>query len=74
MAPDELATALDVADILNGQLPHWHRGGPDHVPAEPIDEEFERRLEQAKRAAAGLEEPDAEDDDPEEDDFGLTLP
>ena len=54
MAPDELATALDVADALNGQLPHWHRGRPDHVPAQLVDEAFERALEKAKHAAAGL--------------------
>lgn len=56
MAPDELSVALDVADALNGELPHWHRGRPDYVPAGPTDEEFERELEKAKRAAAGLPE------------------
>lgn len=54
MAPDELAGALDVADALDGKLPHWHRGSPDYVPAEPPDEAFERELEKAKRAASGL--------------------
>ena len=54
MAPDELSTALDVADALNGELPHWHRGRPDLVPAEPANEEFERKPDQAKWVAAGL--------------------
>ena len=56
MAPDELSTALDVADALNGELPHWHRGRPEHVLAELMDEESERELEKAKRAAIGLPE------------------
>ena len=66
MAPDELSTALDVADALNGELPHWHRGRPDHVPAEPGDEEFERELEMAKQAGARLPEESALADGDEE--------
>lgn len=54
MAPDELLTALDVADALNGELPHWHRGRPDWTPMPRADEELERELEKAKGAAAGL--------------------
>jgi hypothetical protein len=67
MAPDELASALECADLLNGELPHWHRGRPDMAePIEsPIDEGFERRLEAAKRKAASLplERPEEGSDD-----------
>jgi hypothetical protein len=54
MAPDELDAACEIADLLGGELPHWHRGRPDVLPLEPVNEEFERALEKAKRAAAGL--------------------
>jgi hypothetical protein len=54
MAPEELGPALDMADMLDGQLPHWHRGRPDFSQNQPLGEEFERELEKAKRAAAGL--------------------
>lgn len=56
MAPDELKDALYCADLLDGELPHWHRGRPDPIPPAPVDEEFERELEKAKRAAAGMPE------------------
>lgn len=56
IAPDELQIALECADLLDGELPHWHRGKPDILPVEPPDEEFERLVEKAKRAAAGLPE------------------
>ena len=66
MAPEELNVALDMADMLDGQLPHWHRGRPDHVPAERADEQFERELEKAKRVSAGLpEDPDPATDEKE---------
>lgn len=38
MAPDDLAAALQVADLCDGELPHWHRdppAEPDPVPAGP---------------------------------------
>lgn len=56
MPPDELETELQCADILQGELPRWYRGAPlEQTPAEaPLGEDFERRLEAAKRAAAGL--------------------
>jgi hypothetical protein len=56
MAPDELETAIQCADILDGTLPHWHRyKGFEGPPVEsPLGEEFERLLEAAKREAAGL--------------------
>ncbi len=55
MPPDELGVALEVADILDGRLPHWHRGrGDDEMPYQPPpDPEFERLLENAKRQGAG---------------------
>lgn len=38
MAPGELAVALQVADICDGALPHWHRDDPvEAVPARPGD-------------------------------------
>ena len=55
MAPDDLEVAIEVADILDGTLPHWHRGrGDAEMPHEPPpDPEFERLLENAKREGAG---------------------
>ena len=56
LAPDDLDVALQCADILDGKLPHWHRGRGDAEAPEavPLDPEFERQLENAKRAASGL--------------------
>ena len=53
MALDDLDTALQVADMTDGKLPHWHRGTPDIVepPAAPLGEAFEQALAAAKRAA-----------------------
>ena len=63
MPPDELEAALQVADIMEGKLPSWHRGAVDRpVPAaSPLDEEFERMLAKAKG------EPLAEQDEPGDD-------
>lgn len=66
MAPDDLETALQVADICDGDLPHWRRDppdddGPDHFP---LGEAFERRLEAAKRGEFDLSPEDDEDDKP----------
>jgi len=73
MPPDELAVAIECADILDGGLPHWHRGRGD---AEPVADyslgpEFERALAAAKREAAGLPPAADEDDGDEEDDAFL---
>jgi hypothetical protein len=67
MPPDELGIALQCADILDGKLPHWHRyKGLEAEPVEaPLGEEFERRLEAAKREADGL--PPRTDDEEEDD-------
>ncbi len=32
MAPDECAVAYDMADLLKGKIPHWHRGKDDSEP------------------------------------------
>ncbi len=62
MAPDDLATALQVADMMPGKVPRWHRD-PELVAQEaherglasgtdpaisPLGEQFERDLEAAK--------------------------
>lgn len=64
-APEELETTLQVADILDGELPHWHRGRGDAEPTpdSPLGPEFERALEDAKREAAGLSPMSEEDDE-----------
>ncbi|MDO9368042.1 MAG: hypothetical protein Q7T68_05680 [Sphingopyxis sp.] len=37
MAPDDLAVALEVADLCDGALPHWYRDKPgEAVPAPPV--------------------------------------
>jgi hypothetical protein len=56
MAPDDLQVAVQTADILDGGLPHWHRGhGDDEAPVEmSLGPDFERALENAKREGAGL--------------------
>lgn len=69
MPPDELAVALQVADIADGELPHWHRGTGDAAPpvAYPLGIEFERALEAAKREAAGLPPASEKEDDADDD-------
>ena len=62
MAPDDLATALQVADMMPGKMPRWHRdrelvarddcerdfaSGVDPAIS-PLGEQFERDLEAAK--------------------------
>lgn len=56
MPPDDLETELQCAHILNGVLPRWYRGRDEISPPEEavLGKEFERALEAAKRAAAGL--------------------
>jgi hypothetical protein len=63
MAPGELDCALEVADLCDGRLPHWHRYRVDPEPEDfPPGEDFERGLAAAKREAAGLP-PDPEDEE-----------
>ena len=56
LPPEALGVALQCADMLDGRLPHWHRGHGDAEPCEapPPDPGFERLLENAKREGAGL--------------------
>lgn len=62
MAPDQLDCALEVADICDGRLPHWHRYRVDPEPEDsPLDDNFERALEAAKSEASSLP-PDTDDD------------
>ncbi|MEO7505092.1 MAG: hypothetical protein ABIT69_07920 [Sphingomicrobium sp.] len=56
MAPELVAMRLDMADMLDGELPHWHRGTPDIPEEVPVDEELERMLEAAKRGKAAYGE------------------
>jgi hypothetical protein len=73
MPPGELDDLLFMADSLDGELPHWHRGRGDAEPAEyplgsPFGPDFERELEAAKREASGL--PPVADDDADGYGFG----
>lgn len=75
MSPDELESALDCADMLDGELPRWHRGHGDADPQAPsiLGDEFERALEAAKSEAADYrarrftDEGEEEDEDEYED-------
>ena len=50
LPPDELEVALECADILDGELPRWHRGNADLERGGPEpDAAFEERLERVKR-------------------------
>lgn len=51
MNADDLDVALQIADMCDGELPHWHRD-PEPEVYKP-NETFERELENAKRAASG---------------------
>lgn len=65
MPPEELESALLCADIGEGRLPHWHRYKVEEpAVGSPLGEEFERRLEDAKREADGpLSEPPLSEED-----------
>ncbi len=56
MDPDDLESALMVADLCDGELPSWLRD-PASVPhlnsKMPLGQDFERRLENAKREGSG---------------------
>jgi hypothetical protein len=67
MAPEELDCALQVADLGDGRLPHWHRGrGDAEPPPDPgLGADFERGLEAAKGLPPERDEDDPQDyDDP----------
>ena len=36
MAPGDLAVALEVADLCDGDLPHWYRDAPDEADLVPV--------------------------------------
>ncbi|WP_066798286.1 hypothetical protein [Sphingomonas soli] len=63
LAPEELDVEVEVADMLDGELPRWYRDPGDEPPAPERDEEdeeedqglgeaFERALEAAKQQVA----------------------
>lgn len=58
MPPEELETALDVADIMDGELPHWHRDVQEEAPpvAEPFGHDFELELADSRMAASPVPE------------------
>lgn len=49
LPPDELEDALTVADLLDGELPRWHRGQGDTDQPWAPGKEVEERLEAARR-------------------------
>jgi len=49
MPPEELDSELEVAEILDGELPQRYRPVPPEPPLMALGEDFERRLEAAKR-------------------------
>ena len=54
MPPEELDVAIQVADLLDGELPRWCRPTDDDEDTAPMSlgEDFERRLAEAKAAGA----------------------
>jgi hypothetical protein len=48
MPPDELDELVQVADMLDGKLPHYYRPEPPEPVLMPLGAELERRLEAAK--------------------------
>jgi hypothetical protein len=56
MEPDELEDALEIADIMDGELPGWQRGKGDAEPVvTTLGEDFERALEESKHPGAAEE-------------------
>lgn len=49
MPPEELDVELEVAEIMQGELPQRYQPLPPEPAVMPLGEEFERRLEAAKR-------------------------
>ena len=45
---EELDVEVQVADMMDGKLPHYCRPVPPELPLMPLGEDFERRLEAAK--------------------------
>lgn len=60
MTPEELTHAVQLAEIADGEVPHWLRDLPvvpappaHQKPVSPLGEEFERAIEEMKANAAG---------------------
>ena len=49
LPPEELEDALEIAAVMDGDLPHWLRGRGDAEPLPPPDARFEAQLAAAKR-------------------------
>ena len=47
MAPDDLAVALEVADLCDGDLPHWYRDAPDEPDPVPMAQPPSRDRDEA---------------------------
>lgn len=75
MPPDDLETALEVADLGDGRLPHWYRD-PDPNPIYQEDSPFEAKLQacldeaRAARAVKTGDGRDWDEDWSDEDDEG----
>ncbi len=74
MPPDQLAQALDLADLYDGAIPRGlrDRDGPadnDDEDQLPLGAAFEAQLDTAKRTAAEIPPPDYDDEDEFEDAF-----
>jgi hypothetical protein len=69
MPPGELEIAIECADMLDGKLARWHRypgQEPEPPPVDaPLGEEFERRLEAAKRPFSPVHPLESDDERPE---------
>jgi hypothetical protein len=63
MTPDDAAAAFEVADMMDGELPRWHRqDGSDTEPDDaPLGARFEEAPESAKREADPLDPENAEE-------------
>ncbi|HMP46557.1 MAG TPA: hypothetical protein PKD99_15770, partial [Sphingopyxis sp.] len=48
MAPDDLAVALEVADLCDGALPHWYRDAPDEADPVPAASPLSRDPDEAE--------------------------
>lgn len=48
LPPDELADELQIADLLDGELPHFHRGAGETAPSWTPDAQWEAAMEARK--------------------------
>lgn len=61
MAPDDLAMALQTAELLGGALPHWHRSVAEEAPVGSLGSEFEEMLDLAKQVASVGTQPEQDE-------------